>query len=190
MFKPLAILKYLSTFLLLFTLAAAFPLYAESKMFKFHHIGLIVNDMDSAEKALCEVIDISLDDPRIDRFTGKENKTTMLPLGKEEDHNYFEVMQPINQDWMNEYFKKELAEGVFHIVFLVDSWDQRVQALRDKGYTINVSESVNPFPGCELLREAYVMPKDATRRILIDLIDAEHFPASLGGLAPDSAPRR
>jgi hypothetical protein len=156
---------------------------AESKMFKFHHLGLIVGDMDSAEKTLCEIIGISPDDARIDRFTGKENQTTMLPLGKEEDHNYFEVMQPINQDWMNEYFKKDLVEGVFHIVFLIDSWDEKVRELREKGFTVNVSESVDPFPGCKLLREAYVMPKDSTRRVLIDLIDAENFPASLGGLA-------
>ncbi len=152
-------------------------------MYKFHHLGIITKDMDKAEQSLCEILDLSPDDERIDRFTGKENKTTMLPLGKEEDYNYFEVMQPIAQDWMNEYFKTEKAEGVFHIVFLVDSWDQRVKELREKGYTVNVSESVNPFPGCKLLREAYVMPKESTRGVLIDLIDAEHFPASLGGLA-------
>lgn len=35
------------------------------------------------------------------------------------------------------------------------------------------------------MREAYVMPKDSTSRILIDLIDAVHFPASLGGRARD-----
>jgi hypothetical protein len=161
----------------------AFPSAADCKMFKFHHLGLIVKDMDKAEETLCEIIGIGLDDPLIDRFTGKENKTTMLPLGEEADHNYFEVMQPINQDWMNEYFKKYLAEGVFHIVFLIDCWDEKVQDLRNKGFTVNVSESVNPFPGCKLLREAYVMPKDSTSRILIDLIDAVHFPASLGGLA-------
>lgn len=168
---------------------AVFPPEARADMFKFHHLGIIVNDMDSSVSTLCRIIGISTDDERIDRFTGKENKTTMLPLGREEDFNYFEVMQLINQPWPDNYFKGDMAEGVFHIVFLVDNWDERVSRLQAQGFTVNIQETPYPFEGCELLREAYVMPKNETRGVLIDLIDADHFPESLGGLAPASLPR-
>ncbi|TKJ46539.1 hypothetical protein CEE34_08465 [Candidatus Aerophobetes bacterium Ae_b3a] len=80
--------------------------------------------------------------------------------------------------------KSEKGAGFLHMAILVDDFDAKVEQLRLKGFTVHVEESVDPFPGCPLLREAYVLPKDASRGVLIDLMDAENFPVSLGGLAP------
>ncbi|TKJ46893.1 hypothetical protein CEE34_06510 [Candidatus Aerophobetes bacterium Ae_b3a] len=80
--------------------------------------------------------------------------------------------------------KSEKGAGFLHMAILVD-FDGKVEQLRSKGFTVHVEESVDPFPGCTLLREAYVLPKDASRGVLIDLMDAENFPVSLGGLAPE-----
>jgi hypothetical protein len=105
MINRLNYLIWLSIIGLLIACPLASPAFAQGKMFKFHHLGIITKDMDKSNQSLMEIIGVSPDDPRIDKFIGKENKTTMLPLGNAEDHKYFEVMQPYNMDWMDEYFK-------------------------------------------------------------------------------------
>ena len=153
-------------------------------MFKVHHIGVVVRDVDRAVEIYTDILGLDPDDERIERFEGKANKTAMVPIGRAEDFNSFELMQPLSDDWIDTYIKTDRAEGFFHLAVLVDNFDAKVEALKEKGFTVIVDETIDPFPGCELLREAYILPKDAARGILIDLIDAETFPASLGGLAP------
>jgi catechol 2,3-dioxygenase-like lactoylglutathione lyase family enzyme len=153
-------------------------------MFKLHHLGVVVRDMDEAVRIYCDILGLDPSDARIQRFTGKSNKTAMVPIGAESDFNSFELLEPIAENWLEEYALKDRAEGFFHVAVLVDNFDEKVKELQEKGYTLKVDETENPFPGCKLLREAYVLPKDSCRGILFDLIDAEHFPASEGGLAP------
>jgi len=156
----------------------------DSPMFKVHHLGVVVRDVDRAVEIYADILGLDPDDERIQRFEGKANKTAMVPIGRAEDFNSFELMEPISDDWIDTYIRADRAEGFFHLAVLVDNFDEKVEALKAKGFNVIVEETVDPFPGCELLREAYVLPKDAARGILIDLIDAETFPASEGGLAP------
>jgi len=157
----------------------------ENPMFKIHHIGVVVRDVDEAVKIYSDILSLSPEDERIQRFEGKENKTAMVPIGKEGDFNSFELMEPISENWLDNYIKRDRIEGFFHLAVLVDNFDEKVKELKEKGFTVIVDETEDPFPGCELLREAYIIPKDACRGILIDLIDAETFPASEGGLASE-----
>jgi len=153
---------------------------------KFHHLGVIVSDMDEAVQAFADILCLDSDDPRIDRFEGKANKTAMVPIGKYEDFNQFELMEPLSEYWLDKWIKTEKGAGFLHMAFLVDNWDARVSALREKGFTVHVEEYNDPFPGVSLLREAYVLPKDGSPGVLIDLMDAESFPESLGGLVPST----
>ena len=153
-------------------------------MFKLHHIGVVVRDLDEAVKIYCDILGLSPTDERIERFEGKENKTAMLPIGEEGDFNSFELMEPISESWLDNYIKKDRGEGFFHLAILIDNFDAKVKELKEKGFTIKEEEYSEPFPGCTLLREAYILPKDTCRGVLIDLIDAENFPESEGGLAP------
>jgi catechol 2,3-dioxygenase-like lactoylglutathione lyase family enzyme len=160
-------------------------------MCKLHHIGIIVQDRQLALNTYLEILDVDLDDPRIELLEGKANDTAMVPIGAEEDYNFFELMEPKDPNdpedvnaWLETYIQKYRAEGIFHVVILIDNFDARVEELLEKGYTVKVQESPEPFEGCELLREAYVLPKDGARGVLIDFIDAVYFPASKGGLAP------
>jgi len=155
----------------------------DAPMFKLHHMGVVVRNLDEAVEIYTDILGLDPDDERIQRFTGKANKTAMVPIGRPEDFNSFELMEPISDDFLDVYIKADLAEGFFHLAVLVDNFDEKVETLKAKGFTVIVEETVDPFPGCELLREAYIMPKDSTRGILIDLIDAKTFPASEGGLA-------
>ena len=152
-------------------------------MFKLHHMGIVVRNLDEAVEIYTDILGLDPDDERIQRFTGKANKTAMVPIGRPEDFNSFELMEPISDDFLDVYIKADLAEGFFHLAVLVDNFDEKVETLKAKGFAVIVEETEDPFPGCELLREAYIMPKDSTRGILIDLIDAVTFPASEGGLA-------
>lgn len=153
--------------------------------YKFHHLGVIVNDMDQAVQIFSDILGLDPADERIDRFQGKANKTAMVPIGRYEDFNQFELMEPLSENWLDSWIKTEKGAGFLHMAILVDDFDGKVEQLRLKGFTVHVEESVDPFPGCPLLREAYILPKDASRGVLIDLMDAENFPVSLGGLAPD-----
>ena len=153
-------------------------------MFRLHHIGVVVRNLDEAVKIYCDILGLDPTDERIERFVGKENKTAMLPIGEEEDFNSFELMEPISENWLDNYIKKDRGEGFFHLAVLVDNFDEKVEELKEKGFTIEEEEYIDPFPGCALLREAYILPKDPCRGVLIDLIDAETFPESEGGLAP------
>jgi hypothetical protein len=115
------------------------------------------------------------------RFTGRANKTVMALIGRPGDFNSFELMEPIFDHLLDVYIKADRAAGFFHLAVLVDNFDEKVGDLKAKGCTVIVEETVDPFPGCELLREAYIMPEDSTRGILFALIDARTFPASEGG---------
>jgi len=158
----------------------------KAPMFKLHHIGFNVRDLDEAIRVYSDILGLDPADERIEKFVGKGNKTGMVPIGKEEDHNSFELMEPVSEDWLDLYIRKNRAEGFFHLAVLVDNFDEKVKTLKDKGYTVKIEETENPFPGCKLLREAYVIPPDTCRGIIFDLIDAKHFPASEGGLAPSA----
>ncbi len=140
--------------------------------------------MDQAVQIFSDILGLDPADERIDRFQGKANKTAMIPIGRYEDFNQFELMEPLSENWLDSWIKTEKGAGFLHMAILVDDFDAKVEQLRLKGFTVQVEESVDPFPGCSLLREAYVLPKDASRGVLIDLMDAENFPVSLGGLAP------
>ena len=153
-------------------------------MFKIHHLGIVVGDLDEAVANYCNILGIDPTDERIERFQGKENKTAILPVGSDEDYNFFELMEPETDHWMDDYIKRERLQGFFHLAVLIDDWEAKVQELKAQGFTLQVEEYENPFPGCKLLREAYVLPKDPSRGVLIDLMDAETFPQSKGGLAP------
>jgi methylmalonyl-CoA/ethylmalonyl-CoA epimerase len=155
----------------------------EVPMFKLHHMGVVVRDLDEAIRIYSDIVGIEPDSERIQRFTGKANETAMVPIGRPEDFNSFELMEPIADHFLDAYIKADRAEGFFHLAVLVDNFDEKVEELKVKGYTVIVEETVDPFPGCELLREAYIMPEDSTRGVLFDLIDARTFPASEGGLA-------
>ena len=76
---------------------------SERTMFKLHHIGVVVRDLDEAVKIYCDILGLDPADERIERFEGKENKTAMLPIGEEEDFNSFELMEPISENWLDEH---------------------------------------------------------------------------------------
>jgi catechol 2,3-dioxygenase-like lactoylglutathione lyase family enzyme len=160
-------------------------------MYKLHHIGIIVQDLDAAVSTYADILGLEPGDPRIEEpISGKANETVMVTIGAEEDYNYFELMEPNEPEdpddvnaWLDTYLKKYRAEGLFHVVILIDNFDAKVETLIEKGYTVKVQETPEPFEGCDLLREAYILPKDGAHGVLIDFIDAEHFPASKGGLA-------
>lgn len=72
-------------------------------VFKLHHIGVVVRDLDEAVKIYCDILGLDPTDERIKRFEGKENKTAMLPIREKGDFNSFELMEPISENWLDEH---------------------------------------------------------------------------------------
>ncbi len=167
-------------------LDGVFPPAKKEAMFKIHHLGIVVGDLDEAVRNYCHILGLDPADERIERFQGKENKTAILPVGSKEDYNFFELMEPESGNWLDSYIKRERIQGFFHLAVLIDNWEAKVEELKARGFTIEVEEHINPFPGCDLLREAYVLPKGSSRGVLLDLMDAQSFPQSKGGLAPSN----
>lgn len=98
-------------------------------MFKLHHIGVVVRDLDEAVKIYCDILGLDPTDERIKRFEGKENKTAMLPIGEKGDFNSFELMEPISESWLDNYIKKDRGEGFFHLAISIDNFDEKVEVL-------------------------------------------------------------
>ncbi len=90
-------------------------------MFKLHHMGIVVRNLDEAVEIYTDILGLDPDDERIQRFTGKANKTAMVPIGRPEDFNSFELMEPISDDFLDVYIKADLAEGFFHLAVLIDA---------------------------------------------------------------------
>jgi len=83
-------------------------------------------------------------------------------------------MEPTNSSNRQGKFLKERGEGVFHINIFTDDFDGDVKTLRKKGFTVEVEEAKDLFPGYTL-RMAWLRPADA-RGVWIEFADAKSVP--------------
>jgi len=149
-------------------------------MFKLHHVGVIVEDIEKAVETYCVILGLNPSDKRIKRFKGKENHTAILPVGDKE----LELMQPSEPgSWFWDYFK-ERGEGFFHLNIFSDNFDEEIRLLKDKNIDLLEQAHTQIFPGYTL-QEAYLRP-EVTKGLWIDIINARKAPPYIGGLAQPS----
>ncbi len=84
----------------------------------FHHIGIVVEDLNEAIGKYCQALEVDLADIKINRqsyITGKgeieEFDYAFIPLG---DNNYIELVTPLTDGPTKRYLEKK-GEGLFHL---------------------------------------------------------------------------
>jgi methylmalonyl-CoA epimerase len=138
----------------------------------FDHLGIVVKDLDKAVSLYQDILGLKLWRQGI--IEDKENgvRLTSLPTGG----TFVELMQPLREDNRMGRFLKERGEGLFHLCFFCDDFDNEVKALKEKGYEVQEEEAHisegNPF------RLAWI-PPTSTTGLWIELADAAAIPDDL-----------
>ena len=148
-------------------------------MFKLHHVGIVVNNIEEAARLYSNMFDMT----SVQSWGVKEVPDSGLKfITLFRDNLRIELIEPIRANSRFDRFLKERGEGLFHINIFTDDFDAEVKALKEKGFVVEVEEKTATFPGY-MLREAWLRPED-TRGVWIVLADARGIPESRGGLAP------
>ncbi len=115
-------------------------------MFKrISHFGIVVNDVDAAEKLWCGVFGFEkFDEVKLD-VEGLHSVFIAVP--GQELKMTIELMEPLNKDDMNNpvarYLKKR-GEGFYHLCGVVDDIDGTAQHLQEAGLEVRERPPLTP----------------------------------------------
>ena len=130
----------------------------------FHHLGIVVRDIESAGKLYGDMLGLKLWKHGISE--DKNNGVLLLSLLV--GNTFIELLQPTRPD--NRYAKHlgEKGEGLFHLCFNSDDFDNEVNAWKEKGYIVE-EEMAGAFEGPPF-RLAWISP-ESTTGVWIELAD-------------------
>jgi methylmalonyl-CoA epimerase len=154
-------------------------------MLKLRHISLAVNNVEKAMKAYQDMLGLSVRGEGVRDFP--EFGVRAVFLSSEDSGLIMELAEPmpgtkVRYGVTTRDFLKKQGEGMFRFALFVDDFDDRVKALKEKGYEMIVESYQSLFPG-HTVRVAFFPLKD-TRGVWMNLIDARTVPRSSQGLAP------
>ncbi|MFX0013917.1 MAG: VOC family protein [Promethearchaeota archaeon] len=105
----------------------------------FHHIGIVVNELDLAISKYCKAFGLKNHDIKIHRqfyVTGKgeveEFDYAFIPLG---NNCYIELVSPLTEGPTKRYLDKK-GEGLFHLAFESDDIIQTIEDFEKAGFPI------------------------------------------------------
>ena len=132
------------------------------KVLKVDHIGVAVNNIDTAMKFFSDALGMKL----AGQETVAEQKviTAFMPVGDSE----VELLQSTSPDGPVAGFIEKKGEGVQHIAFLVDNIEEALKELEAKG--VRLIDKV-PRMGAGGKKIAFIHPKD-THGVLVELCQA------------------
>ena len=139
---------------------------------KFHHLGIVVEDLDEAAKLYQDILGLSPGDHGVVEDVENGVKLLSLPAGS----TFIELIQPTRPDNRFARFLRERGEGLFHLSFASEDYDEVVGAWREKGYSLE-EEMANSFPG-HPFRLAWVTPESA-RGVWLELSDEAAIPGDI-----------
>ena len=130
----------------------------------FHHVGIVVKDLDAAARLYGEIIGLT---PR-DTGIIQDQKEGVRALAMLTGSTIIELIQPTKAENRFAGFLREKGEGLFNICYYTDDFDEEVRMLREKGCTVEeniaLSNPEKPF------RQAWVPPESAGG-VWIELVD-------------------
>jgi catechol 2,3-dioxygenase-like lactoylglutathione lyase family enzyme len=138
-----------------------------------HNIGLIVEDIEKTIQQYCDLLELDRAEIEIAEMKEDRLKLAFVPIAD----TLFEVYQPIGPAPRDARHLREMrtkGEGIFHLAFRIDDYDQEVEKLRQKGYVIEEDIVTDLDPGCRI-RLAWVPPEN-TSGYWLELIDAATMP--------------
>ena len=129
---------------------------------KINHIGIAVNSIDEALKLYTDVLGLKLQE--IEVVEAQKVKTALIPVGESK----IELLESTDPEGVIAKFIETRGEGMHHIAFEVDSINDALKAMADKGAAM-IDEK--PRKGVENTDVAFMHPK-GTRRVLIELVES------------------
>ena len=129
---------------------------------KINHIGIAVSSIDEALKLYTDVLGLKLQE--IEVVEAQKVKTALIPVGESK----IELLESTDPEGVIAKFIETRGEGMHHIAFEVDSINDALKAMADKGAAM-IDET--PRKGVENTDVAFMHPK-GTRRVLIELVES------------------
>ena len=129
---------------------------------KINHIGIAVSSIDEALKLYTDVLGLELQ--KIEVVEAQKVKTALIPVGESK----IELLESTDPEGVIAKFIENRGEGMHHIAFEVDSINDALKAMADKGAAM-IDEK--PRKGVENTDIAFMHPK-GTRRVLIELVES------------------
>ncbi len=135
---------------------------------RLHNIGLIVRDIEKTVETYCDLFELDRDQIQVVDMKEDRLKMAFVSLGG----TLLEIYQPVGpppRDTRHLTEMREIGEGVFHLAFMVEEYEQEVQRLRQKGYEVAEDIVTDLDPRYET-RLAWV-PPESTGGYWLELID-------------------
>ena len=129
---------------------------------KINHIGIAVSSIDEALKLYTDVLGLKLQE--IEIVEAQKVKTALIPVGESK----IELLESTDPEGVIAKFIETRGEGMHHIAFEVESINDALKAMADKGAAM-IDET--PRKGVENTDVAFMHPK-GTRRVLIELVES------------------
>lgn len=128
---------------------------------KINHIGIAVTSIDEALKLYTEVLGLKLQD--IEIVEEQKVKTAIILVGEAK----IELLESTDPEGPIGKFLESRGEGIHHLAFEVDSVEDALAIVKDKGIAL-IDEK--PRGGVENTKIAFLHPK-STRRVLMELTE-------------------
>jgi methylmalonyl-CoA epimerase len=129
------------------------------KIKQIDHIGIAVQDLESAKQFYEEKLGISI---------GPEEKVgdmkiAFVPVGEVK----IELIEPMSEDGVIGKFISKRGEGFHHIAYEVEDMEKALVALKDGGVKLI---DATPRPGAGGKKVAFVHPKE-TQGVLTEIVE-------------------
>jgi methylmalonyl-CoA/ethylmalonyl-CoA epimerase len=138
---------------------------------KLEHVGIIVKSINKASKIFRDVLHLTPWDKGIVELPEYGIKVLLFSIGG----NHIELIEPTGtQNNRFSKFLKEKGEGLFHITIETEEFDAEVEALRVKGFKVEVENCTSLFLG-SVLRLGWLSPETA-HGVWIEIADLASVP--------------
>ena len=131
------------------------------KALKIDHLGIAVNNIESALKFYSDILGLKLEGEEV--IADQKVKTAFLPIGDTE----VELLESTEPDGPVAKFIEKKGEGIQHIAFMVDNIDEALKEISEKGVRLIDQK---PRIGAGGKRIAFLHPKD-TFGVLVELCE-------------------
>jgi len=125
------------------------------------HIGIAVRSIEEAKKFFTDILGLKLQ--RVETVEDQKVKTGFFPITDIE----LELLESTEPDGPIAKFIEARGEGVQHIAFRVESIDNALKELQEKGVRLIDKE---PRKGAAGARIAFIHPKE-THGVLVELCE-------------------
>ena len=127
---------------------------------KIDHLGIAVSNLEEAVKTY-ELLGIKA--AGVEEVAEQKVKVAFLPVGE----SNLELLMPTDEKSSIARFLLNRGEGIHHIALLVDNIEEKLDELKEKGFTL-IDE--NPRIGAHGKKIAFIHPK-SVKGVLIELCE-------------------